>query len=388
MAAAALTMTAAFASPAAAAQHHAARHHSAQGDAGIASTVVARQLNGPDGLAMTYPLAVNGHGQVVGTGKDADNHFQNVLWDHGQLMTLPPVTAGEPTSFTTLNDKGQVAGTETSGSTVHVVVWDHHVPQELDIENPDSVKSINDRGALLVDITKGPDVLYTRGHARKVKLPAPLVTGGFSAYEAPLNNRGQVLVASDDEIDPMQNFVWDKGAATPVSPPGDLVDVSLTAINDQGQVIGAGWSPSTLQSQAFAWQDGTATILPGLSPSSAGVSASAQNESGDVVGSSTVDGGYVTHGVLWVGGQPVDLGSLGGRSTAVAVDEHEEVAGSSNTADGISHATFWRNGHLYDLGVPPGFVSSVATGITGSGKVVGYAVRADRSTAAFVWTVR
>jgi probable HAF family extracellular repeat protein len=72
-------------------------------------------------------------------------------------------------------------------------------------------------------------------------------------------------------------------------------------------------------------------------------------------------------------GQRVDLGSLGGGGTyPVAINASGQVAGTSRTATGETHAFFWSNGVLTDLGTGPGSTLSLAVGLTDDGRVVAY----------------
>jgi probable HAF family extracellular repeat protein len=77
------------------------------------------------------------------------------------------------------------------------------------------------------------------------------------------------------------------------------------------------------------------------------------------------------------------LGSAGN-----AINARGEVTGASGAGpDNFSHAFFWnqRTG-LTDLGTPPGYLSSPATGINASGKVVGSLDPASGNPVAFLWT--
>jgi probable HAF family extracellular repeat protein len=64
-----------------------------------------------------------------------------------------------------------------------------------------------------------------------------------------------------------------------------------------------------------------------------------------------VSGVRHAHAFFWENGVMQDLGTLGGsESNATDINEHGQVVGWAETADGSSHAFFWDKGILQDLG--------------------------------------
>ncbi|MCL4196262.1 MAG: DUF3466 family protein [Phycisphaerales bacterium] len=109
---------------------------------------------------------------------------------------------------------------------------------------------------------------------------------------------------------------------------------------------------------------------------------------GIAVGNSSIPGGGFLAAVWIEGGEPISLGSFGGRySQAEDMNSTGEVVGWATYEGGGSfdaRAFLWRNGEMIDLGTFGGDWAE-AEAINEVGQVVGYARSPDDKAWAFIW---
>jgi probable HAF family extracellular repeat protein len=114
--------------------------------------------------------------------------------------------------------------------------------------------------------------------------------------------------------------------------------------------------------------------------------ANSVNERGQVAGSSPSPFGF-THAVTWVNGEITDLQPFDfSDNYAHSINERGQVAGYANTSTGL-HAMVWDEGNVTDLGTLPGEgFSSIAYNINDRGEVAGYSFPPNGgSPRAVVW---
>jgi probable HAF family extracellular repeat protein len=146
-----------------------------------------------------------------------------------------------------------------------------------------------------------------------------------------------------------------------------------------GVVIGDTYYPAIYEPQGMR-----TTTLGSLGRNSGftGV-ATALNDFGATVGYSYLTSD-IRHAFLYRAGSMMDLGSLGGYSGALAINNSGMIAGfSSQTPNGFSRAVFWQNTSIFDIS---NGLESEARGINDSGQVVGETTTPLGNRQAFLWS--
>lgn len=242
--------------------------------------------------------------------------------------------------------------------------------------------------------------------------------GAPSAECYGINNKGQAVGASRVPAGQTHAFLWTPGGTDGIPGNEQMKDLgtlsnaagsygSANAINSFGLVVGYSSDPF---GHAILWspkgQDGSPNN-PQMKDLGAiggsGGNALGINSAGHVVGlAETANSQY--HAFLWIQGatdgasgneQMKDLGTLGGTfSRAMGINDSDQVAGYSYTAEGTIHAFLWTAGgtdgpltnpQMKDLGAVDG-LSSYAYGINNAGQTVGYLEHGDGSHSPFIWT--
>jgi probable HAF family extracellular repeat protein len=285
--------------------------------------------------------AINDQGQVIGgslTRKPAKGH--SFLWQNGKMIDLAPLAA------IAINNHGQIVGnTRTASGVTHAALWTDGKLRDLGTlggRNSNAV-AINDHGQIVgssdskANDKNGQPIshafLWQNGKMRDL---GTLGSGYVQCYPVDINEHGQVVGSCDNPAisygqcgGGQHAFLWQNGKMRDL---GTLGRKSLTstavASNDRGWIIGN--SPATCEAHGFLWRNGTMIDLR--------CTAGAINERGQVLcGSSGAS-------FVWENGKRTKLPTLPPHiawTGAAAINEHDQIVGSSSVSPSRAHAVLW-----------------------------------------------
>ena len=166
--------------------------------------------------------------------------------------------------------------------------------------------------------------------------------GGTDSEGLAINDSGEVVGWSQTKAGTSDAFLWNGTRMTVLAP---LSAFYPFGINDSGQIAGA------CNNDSFPCVDsnGTITALPDPPGLTCG-GAIAINNHGQVLGGCGDPSGN-SHGVVWTGGTPTVLPTLGGPYFApTAINNNGDVVGFGQTSTFAQHGFLYKDGTMTDLG--------------------------------------
>jgi probable HAF family extracellular repeat protein len=153
------------------------------------------------------------------------------------------------------------------------------------------------------------------------------------------------------------------------------------SMNANGEVVGYSYTSGAQQPSAFIYSNGTLTAIATALPSEAyGI-----NTAGQVTGYTASCGFVDSAGTIATLGTLVSKCGFtaGDTSVGVAINTAGNVAGYASAAGGATHAAYFSDGRIKDLGTLGG-ANSFGYGINDGGQVVGYSLTPTNTAHAFL----
>ncbi|MCH8165930.1 MAG: hypothetical protein IH889_10015 [Planctomycetes bacterium] len=237
-------------------------------------------LEPPPGVIEVVATDINDQGVICGTMIVADIGFRGFVYDHGAWTVLPPVVdvLGTWSSAAAINNKGIVVGQRS--------ITENLNPQNAYIWSRE--EGFTDLGVL-----QGP----------------------YSAATA-ISSNGAVGGWTGTGTTTSEAFLWFDGNVTLFGPVPDGLTSTVSALGDDGAVVGSGRIPFDGApfgaNRAFLWENGEFTMLGTLPDHTRSGAGDIRSTRQQVVGnSSNVDGNpNIRHGFIWQSGLMTNLNDL------------------------------------------------------------------------------
>jgi len=243
-----------------------------------------------------------------------------VLWtEDGQIIDLGTLDGGHESFATAVNDSKQVAGFALNT-----------VPDAFSLQ-PCAIY-----GVCAPNSTQTRGFLWEHGEMRDLG-----TLGGPDTFPEAMNDRGQIVGWSYTNSSPNANGGF-------ACPPG--VPTQDPFFWDRGEMVDIG---------SFGGTCGQAIFI---------------NNSGQVVGTSSLAGNQTTHAFLWERGVLKDIGTLGGiNAQADWISDSGLIVGRADVSlqSADHHAFLWKNGAMTDLGILAPWPCSTALSVNSNGQVIG-----------------
>ncbi len=306
----------------------------------------------------SYATSISNNGWVVGGAKIASGVTQAVRFRvGGQIQNLGSLPGLAYSSAYSVNDSGDVAGVSSAAANLF----------------GSSAQPWIFRNSQLIDLDP-----FNRG---------------VYASASGINNAGTVVGTNSFlGTGSVESFKWSQGTLVNLPElPGDVCRISYgTGINAVGSVVGYSAAPGAcgVNRPVVYPASGGAFDLGTLG----GVNGQAQaiNAFGDIVGVSELSTGQ-NRATIWTSSGPQDLGTLGGASFAMGINEEGIVCGYFIDSRNQQRACVWIGGAMFDLNTLMGTGSAgwrllIATGINAQGQIVGQGRNAAGRLRGFVLT--
>lgn len=246
----------------------------------------------------SYGSSINEQGQIAGSAFLApfvgsrDIGLRATLWQNGSVVNLGTLPGGGTSRATDINDVGQVVGTSMQWGSERAVIW--HQGQITDLGDL-TPRAINNAGQVVGSMTAGFSnmthaVVWENGQLTDLGASPGAINGSLAND---INNVGQIV-----GVDHERAVLWWQGTKVELgSLNGDSRSNAL-GINDLGQIVGYSqtFAGSSDGNRAVLWQNGTVLDLNTLASVQASGwtlrSATQINDKGQIIGHGVSPSGF------------------------------------------------------------------------------------------------
>ena len=285
-----------------------------------------------------FATAINNAGQVVGASKiTEDGSFHAFLWENGVMIQLfPEEEDGYESVAQSISENGFITGTavDPNGET-RAFLWKNGKSIFLGTLGCESSYGTAVNGLGQVVGTTCDEEGNIRGFLWRNGHMIDLGTLGGNYTEAnDINVFGQVIGKSTDSDGLTRAYIWDNGKMKPLSP----YSSGSYGINIKGHALLEYYIPDLQESHAGIW------TRRGFTP----IEDEFYNgQFFDINNNDHVVGVYyydIRKALLYKDGQFIDLNAMlpdGTESSALGVNDQDQVVGEFVNSDGHSRAIIW-----------------------------------------------
>jgi probable HAF family extracellular repeat protein len=310
-------------------------------------------LAGPDYCSLA--TSINTQGEIVGTSEIGAvdpvlgvNELRGVMWQGGKISDLG--TLGGTLSIAVgINDNGQVIGGSLNTIPDPYSIFDF---QFAGVSNGTQTRAFRWRNGVMQDLKTlgGPDAFANWINERG------WVAGESYTNDAPNQSTGfpteDPFLWKDDKMQDLGSLGGVDGFAQRLNYSGQVIGGSSIAAEPGACFVSGNQEFGNPGCHPFLWKPGKKmrdlnTTTKGGNP----ITVSAINDAGEIVGGSTFPRKAGFDAYIWKNGVATDLGNLGDcLSLAFDINSHRQVVGRTFLCDGTSSRAFlWENGSIADL---------------------------------------